>query len=114
MEMKVLIITFVFLAFSGASLAEDLICPVEENQRWDKMSEKAFSKEAATEQVKALQKLFAGELKVAEEFIHQSKLVIEGAFYRMELDTWKHDPKNHKHAQERFCKFMAEKAYLVH
>ena len=112
--MRALFVIFTILVFSQTSLAEEPICPVLESQPWDKMEEKAFSKEAAIEQLEALNKLFFGEIEVAEEFVHQSNLILEGAFYRMEVDTWKNDPKNYKYAKERFCKFMAERAYLVH
>ena len=78
------------------------------------MEERAFSKEAAKEQLKSLEQLFSGEIEVAEEFIHQSTLVLEGAYYLMEIDKWKNDPKNYEYSKERFCKFMSERAYLVH
>ncbi|MGH1441792.1 MAG: hypothetical protein ACRBBR_16885 [Cellvibrionaceae bacterium] len=112
--MKALFIAFALISFSHASLAEKLIYPAFKKQSWDKMEEKAFSKEAAIEQLKILNKLFSGEIEVAEEFIHQSNLILEGASYRMEVDIWKKDSKNYKYAKERFCKFMAERAYLVH
>ena len=112
--MRALLAIFTLLVFSQTSLAEEPICPVSESQPWDKMEEKAFSKEAAMEQLEALNKLFSGKIEVAEEFVHQSNLILEGAFYRMEVDTWKNDPKNYKYAKERICKFMAERAYLVH
>ena len=112
--MRILFIFFTLLSFTHASLAEEPICPVLANQPWDKMEEIAFTKEAATEQLEALSQLFSGEIEVAEEFIHQSNLILEGAFYRMEINSWKNDPKNYKYAKDRFCKFMAERAYLVH
>ena len=107
-------ISLIIFGLSHIVQAEDKVCPAAENQPWDKMEESAFSKEASKKQLQALEKLFSGEIKVAEEFIHQSNLVLEGAYYRMEVDTWKDDPKNYKYAKERFCKFMAERAYLVH
>jgi len=112
-KLKIISTALFFLVFSCCSYAE-INCEIKGKQPWDKMEEKAFSKQAAVKQLKALNQLFAGEIEVAEEFIHQSNLVLEGAFYRMEVDTWKHDPKNYEYAKNRFCKFMSERAYLVH
>lgn len=110
--MKYLLL-FICVLFAQSAFSED-ICPKKVEKPWDKMDESSFSKEAAIKQLEALNDMFNGKIEVAEEFIYQSNLVIEGAFYRMEIDNWKDDPKNLKYAKERFCKFMAERAYLVH
>ena len=90
MELKTISFAILFLIFSSYSFAET-ICEIKGKQPWDKMEEKAFSKQSAMEQLKALNQLFSGEIEVAEEFIHQSNLVLEGAFYRMEVDKLKGD-----------------------
>jgi len=110
--MKYLLVLF-YVFFAKVAFSED-ICPTKADKPWDKMDESFFSKEAAIKQLEALNDMFNRKIEVAEEFIYQSNLVIEGAFYRMEIDNWKNDPKNLKYAKERFCKFMAERAYLVH
>ncbi len=110
--MKYLLI-FIYMFSTQLAFSKD-ICPKKADKPWDQMDESYFSKDAAIKQLETLNDMFNGKIEVAEEFIFQSNLVIEGAFYRKEIDNWKNDPKNLKYAKERFCKFMAERAYLVH
>lgn len=104
----------IFLFAVSSFVYGENVCPEEANSSWDKMKESDFSRQAAIKQLQNLNEIFNGEIEVAEEFIYQSNLVFEGAFYRMEIDRSKGDPKNLKIAKDRFCKFMAEQAYLVH
>ena len=102
------------LTFSNIAQSEDRICPVAKDQPWDKMEEKAFSKDAVQKQLEALEHLYSGEIEVAEEFVLQSILILEGGYYRMEIDKSKSEPELYEQAIEKFCRFMAERAYLVH
>ncbi|MEI8646292.1 hypothetical protein P4S56_19760 [Pseudoalteromonas sp. Hal056] len=87
---------------------------MSDNESLDKLKESDFSKESLEKTLEDLLKLFDGKIEVADEFIWQSQLIIEGAYYRMELDKWKDEPTNYKYSVERFCNFMKERAYYVH
>ncbi|MFK8067086.1 MAG: hypothetical protein AB8D52_02480 [Gammaproteobacteria bacterium] len=78
------------------------------------LPEASFSKDAAVKQLKSLNDYFEGKIGIAEEFIYQSNIIIEGSFLRAEVDKWRYEPKNYKHAKEQFCRFMLERAYVVH
>ncbi len=113
-ELMRLFLISLIIFFSTKLSAQENICPVTDTESWDKLKESDFSKKSLEKTLKNLQKLFDGEIKVADEFVWQSQLIIEGAYYRMEVDTWKDDPKNYKYSLDRFCKFMKERAYFVH
>lgn len=106
----IILITFTFSTIS----AEETVCPVTGKAPWDKMKESDFSKEKVIVQLDKLKKYFSGNEVVAEEFIYQSMLVIEGGALREGVKYWKKHPKNSKHSKKLFCEFMAKKAYLVH
>lgn len=111
--MRLFILSFIIF-FSSTSIAQENVCPVSDNESLDKLKESDFSKESLEKTLGDLQKLFDGKIDVADEFIWQSQLKIEGAYYRMEVDKWKDDPTKYKYSVERFCNFMKERAYYVH
>lgn len=61
-RLKKLLTGLLFLCFSFSAFSENEICPTQENKPWDKLEEKAFSKDAAKTQLESLNKLFSGEI----------------------------------------------------
>lgn len=90
------------LILSSFSQADDSVCPQIKNQPWDKMEESSFSKAAALKQIDALKKYFNGEIKVADEFLYQSLVILEGSYLRNEMENWKEDPKNYEYYKKNF------------
>ena len=113
-NMRIISIGVLLLLFSSVSFGSKSICPVIEPGSWDKMKESDFTKAKVQKQLKALELYFNSEIVVAEEFVYQSLLVIEGGALLQSVEYWKDDPKNHEHAVKQFCDFMKNKAYLVH
>ena len=109
------ILAIAFLVCVQNTLANNICAPVESQGEghWP-LTEDAFSQQAVMKELRKLEELFEGQIEVAEEFIYQSSIIIEGGFYRMEIEKWKNDPKNHEYAVKRFCKFMRERAVVVH
>ena len=115
MNIKIITISTVLALISLSVSAEETICPKPVNPSWDKMKESDFTKEKVQKQLKLLQEFFNGNEVVAEEFVYQSLLIIEGGALRGSVDYWKKEgnQQNVKHWTNEFCKFM-KKAYLVH
>lgn len=109
------ILAFLFLIGTQGILANDICSPVESQGEghWP-LTEDAFSQQAVMKELQKLEQLFEGKIEVAEEFIYQSSIIIEGGFYRMEIEKLKNNPKNYEYAVKRFCKFMRERAVVVH
>ena len=102
--------------FMSSANAVEILCPASENEPWDKMYESEFTKKKVKHQLTKLQEYFDGEIIVAEEFIAQSLIIIEGGALRQSIEHWKkqQNHKNEKYWTYKFCKFMSKRAYLVH
>lgn len=78
------------------------------------MAESEFSMNKAAESTKVLQNYFEGREKLDPEFIWSAQIIIEGAYFRNEIEVAKSNPQYLSNATKTFCEFMRTKAYYVH
>ncbi|NMR28091.1 hypothetical protein HH219_21680 [Pseudoalteromonas sp. NEC-BIFX-2020_015] len=112
--MRKLIVLCLFLSNSCFAVEQVKYCPDFKPKSWEQMKESEFSKEAAKEQLRLLNQYFNGEIEVAEEFLYQANIILEGSFLKNELLYWQKQPEGYEAARQRFCKFLEKKAWLVH
>ena len=94
--------------------ADDTICPVVKDEPWDKMKESDFTMIKVQEKLRDLEAVFKEDIEVAEEFIWQANIVIEGGFLLQQFNRSKENSKSREVAKKAFCEFMSARAYLAH
>ena len=106
----------IILLLSPSVLAEENICPEPANASWDKMKESDFSKKNTQLRIDELKNYFSKPDVVAEEYLQESLLIIEGGAIRQSVEYWKkqNNAENLSHWTKEFCEFMAKRAYRVH
>ena len=114
--MKNIVVIIILLLNSTILNAEEFLCPFKGNENWEKIKEIDFSKEKVNTHLIEFQKWFNGNNVVAEEYMEQSLIIIEGGVLRQSIEYWKREKnsQNVKIWTTRFCEFMEKKAYLVH
>jgi len=95
--------------------AYEALCEVKDNELWDKIPEQAFSLPKVQLRVNELKLQFdSGEI-LAEEWLYETLIYIEGGALRQSVEYWskQKNTKSLEAAKKDFCDFVS-KAYLVH
>ena len=111
---SILLIPVFFVAFSVT--ASEKLCKSYNPTNWEKLKEKAFTKEAVEKEMLMMEKVAKGEIKVAEEFIWQTEVIIKGALLRNSVLATKSEnlKKSHEYYLKQYCEFLENEARIIH